>query len=45
MKMEGQKSINVRWASAVEGQGQSGVGLLVGDPDKMNAGLHFLGWP
>jgi len=45
MKMEGQKSINVSWATAVDSKGRSGLGLLVDDPDEMNAGLHFLCWP
>lgn len=42
MKMEGQKSINVRCAAAVESKGRSGLGLLVDDSDETNAGLHFL---
>lgn len=28
-----------------EREGQSGLGLLVDDPDSMNGGLHFLYWP
>lgn len=45
LKMEGQKPVNVRWATAVEREGWRGLGLQVGDPDETNGGLHSSCWP
>lgn len=41
LKMEGQKPINVRCATAVEHKGWRGLGLLADDPEEMNGGLRF----